>query len=400
MKKFCGISALIGIILATSCTEPYALQTRNFENAIVIEASITNEMKQHAIKISRTYRFEQDGPTFETGADVYIEDDMGTTIDFEQQDTMYVAQNAFLPDPARSYTLHITTSDGKSYSSTPEKQTAVTSIESLTPITSNIGTQPGVKICVNSNDPTGNSKYYRYEYEEAGRFQTPLYSDNEIHIEPDNGDDDAFEQIVLAPRTEEAHTCYRMGKSKGIILTSTNQLSEDRVVNFPVRTLTDTSYVINDRYCIKVRQYVQNLASYTFYKTLSEISSTESLLSQNQPGFFYGNVHSDNDPDEKVIGFFEVSSVSEKVLAFNFNDIFPSTQPPGWPYECAQRTLNQNDWSYPRPLGDAHVIIDLTQVGTMLFYTWNAQGSFVLASDQCVDCRLTGRNTAPPFWQE
>lgn len=393
---FCCLAAL----LLLGCTDPYALQTRNFENALVIEATITNEMKQHAIKLSRTYRFEEDGPTFETDANVYIEDDLGATINFAEQDTMYVAENAFAPDPQRSYTLHITTSDGKSYSSSPEKQTTVTPIESLNPIVANLGGEQGVKICVNSFDPTGTSKYYRYEYEEAGRFQTPLWSENEIVLGEDNNDPDSFMQIYLLPRTEEAHTCYRKGRSKKIVLTSTNQLSEDRVTNFPIRTIADTSYILNDRYGIKVRQYVQNLASYTFYKTLSELSSNGSILSQNQPGFFYGNIRNDNDASEKVIGYFEVSSVSEMALLFDYNDIFPNNLPIPWPYECTERDLNQDDWSSPRPLGDAHVIINLTSAGSMLFHTWNAQGWYTLASSQCVDCRVTGSNVPPDFWQD
>jgi len=76
-----------------------------------------------------------------------------------------------------------------------------------------------------------------------------------------------------------------------------------------------------NRYSIFVKQYVQNFAAHTFYQTLKDISGSESILSQTQPGFFAGNIKSDDNPNEKVIGFFDVSSVSNKRIFFNFSDL-------------------------------------------------------------------------------
>ena len=44
------------MILLFGCTEPYVLQTSNFEEALVIEATLTNEFKKQQIKLSKTYR--------------------------------------------------------------------------------------------------------------------------------------------------------------------------------------------------------------------------------------------------------------------------------------------------------------------------------------------------------
>ena len=49
-------------ITSISCTEPYAIQTNTFEDALVIEATITNEFKKQEIKISRTFTFEENTP--------------------------------------------------------------------------------------------------------------------------------------------------------------------------------------------------------------------------------------------------------------------------------------------------------------------------------------------------
>ncbi|MEZ0131763.1 DUF4249 family protein, partial [Flavobacterium sp. LBUM151] len=94
-------------------------------------------------------------------------------------------------------------------------------------------------------------------------------------------------------------------------------LSEDRI-NLPIRFIDIKDPIIGERYSIIVRQYVQNLESYTFYKILKSLSTSTSLFSQVQPGFNYGNLKSANDPNEKIVGYFEVSSVSSKRIFFNF----------------------------------------------------------------------------------
>lgn len=380
-----------------SCTDPYAFQTRNFESVLVVEASLTNQLKHHAIKVSRTHRLEEDGPNFETGANVYVEDDLGNIINFGQQDTMYVSETEFAPDPERTYKLHVTTSDGNSYSSTPEKQTPVNVLDDLTAINVNIGEAPGVQIVANAYDPTGNSRYYRYEYEEAGRFSVPYHSDSELVIYPDDLDADAYQEWALEPRTEEARTCFIKGSKKNIMYT-TQGLAQDRVENFALRSIADTVYQIHDRYGIRVRQYVQNLASYNFYKTMEELGSIGNILSQNQPGFFYGNIRNDNNPNEKVIGFFEVSTVSEKTLFFNYNDIFPGTIPPAWPYECVFQTYFQDAFeNFPF---SALQMMAQANAGVITYYQEDPAGNFVFVSDQCGDCRKTGSNTVPDFWQD
>jgi hypothetical protein len=72
---------LLGAVLS-GCTEPYALQTNAFESALVVEATLTNEVKNQQIKITRTYRLETGAPTAETGAEVNVTDSEGNNYPF------------------------------------------------------------------------------------------------------------------------------------------------------------------------------------------------------------------------------------------------------------------------------------------------------------------------------
>ncbi|WP_339839282.1 DUF4249 family protein, partial [uncultured Flavobacterium sp.] len=74
MKKFVTYITLGLFTIFTSCTEPYAIQNNTFEDVLVIEATVTNELKKQEIKITRTFQLEEKDPTFETNATVYITD--------------------------------------------------------------------------------------------------------------------------------------------------------------------------------------------------------------------------------------------------------------------------------------------------------------------------------------
>lgn len=310
---------LIAICLLYSCTEPYVLQSNTFENILVVETTITNELKKQEIKLSRTYPLEENGTRIEKGATVYIVDNNGTRYDFQENNDSYISTSIFQAQANKTYELHIQTSDGKTYVSNREK---LTSVSPITEISKEIITKDnakGVQLSVKSFDPSNSSKYYRFEYEETYKVIAPKW----VPIKAFRTSEITYE---LSPRISEAKVCYGSKKSNSIIQLATNTLLEDRV-NLPIRFIDSKDYIIGNRYSILIKQYVQNLEAHTYYKTLSKLSENQNILSQNQPGFLSGNIRCVNHPKEKVAGFFEVASASEKRIFFNFSDLFPNDEP-------------------------------------------------------------------------
>src|SRR5690606_31428538 len=76
------------------------------------------------------------------------------------------------------------------------------------------------------------------------------------------------------------------------------------------------------RYSILVKQYAQTSVSYEFYRTLKNFSSSSNLFSQVQPGLIVGNIDHIGTGNVKVIGLFEVVSVSSRRLFVSFEEIF------------------------------------------------------------------------------
>ena len=401
MKKtdYYKIFLFVGLVFGSvSCVDPYQLQTSNYEEAIVIEASITNEVTKHEVKVSKTYRLEDDnGNASITDAEVFVTDSDGVQYNFEFDTNSYKSTSEFAALPEKQYTLTINTSNGKTYKSTPKKLTTVNQIESVVPIVkTNLDGERGISITVNSFDATNTSKYYRYEYEETSKVTAPKWRPAYAVVNPDNSGVVGHPYIELFNRTEEARTCYTPNKSNSIILTNTSTLIEDRVSEFEIRFLLQSDYTIAERYSVLVKQYVESLESYTYYRILQELSQSGEVLSPNQPGFIAGNLFSVDNPNEKVVGYFNVSSVSEKRIFFNYTDLFPGEALP--PYFDVCEEIEFNYCFDPAPAEcDGTSLNGLVLNDAVIYYQISGL-NYTFIKPVCGDCTSFSSNIRPAFW--
>ncbi len=412
MKKL--IFIFTALIVLSSCSERYNLETNTYEESLVVEATITNELKTQEVKLTKTYRLESYGPTVETGANVYVSDNLGNQYTFVENSGIYKSVNPFQALPGRSYQLHFTTSNGKTYESTPEQTPTATQIQDITKEVITKDGVRGVQMSAQSFDPTNTSKYYRYEYEETHKIIAPKYVNRKIVYL-------GYQNLILVQRTDDVSTCFKTNFSSDLIFTNTNSLSEDRV-NHPIRFIDYKNYIIANRYSILVKQYVQNLKSYNYFQTLKLISGNgNSVLSQNQPGFLRGNLTNSNDPKDKVIGFFDVSTVSFKRIFFNFDNLFPTDLPPKYPTDCSpemsgepQRFFRYEFCTPASPptcaLYQGDNVTGFLQNGSYLFYSGygllnttipiNTGVSLEIYPSPCGDCTSFNNNSniRPTFW--
>ncbi|MCM0665019.1 DUF4249 domain-containing protein [Flavobacterium tyrosinilyticum] len=373
-----------------SCTETYNLKTDSYEEALVVEATITNELKKQEIKLTKTARLEEEGVQLETGANVVVTDNKGNSYHFTENSEKYISDSEFKAEPNTEYSLEITTKGGKKYQSSSEVLTTENQIENIVPKVVSTQEGEGVQISVESYDPTNTSKYYRYEYEETYKIIAPKWGDKKLIAT-------GPQEIELIQSPLDIQICYGSKKSVDIIQTSTTNLQEDRV-NFPVRFISDQDYIISHRYSILVRQYVQNLEAYTFYKTLKEISSSSSVLSPKQPGFVNGNIKCVTDTESKVIGFFDVSSVSSKRMFFNYADLYPGRPLPPYYVPCIDAEYRFCFGFGDPPCLGRQLITELNSY--RLWYSYNTNDYYTMVPIECGDCTTFSSNVKPSFWTE
>ena len=387
LLKYIKILILFATIMhMASCIEEVPLESKGFEEAIVVEGSVTNEFKQHQIKLSQVFAIDTTGANPLTGAIVKVN---GNTeyLFRETEPGNYISVDSFAAQPGINYQLNIM-ANGEEYESEPLQLPGTSCIGLLETKRLDYRGENGVAITLNNQASNGTTNFYKYEFVETFKFNSNYFKVNDILIE----DGEAYK----IPKVKEEYTCYRTEESQEIILASTNSLSEDSVNDLLITFINSNDPRLSLRYSILVRQFVINSAAYNYYETLKEISGSDNLFSQIQPGFLEGNIYNVNNRNEKVIGFFNISSVSTKRIYFNYEDFYDrgSTRP---------RFVSLDNCEITFPTLNA--LIELVKNDRVRWFGSPIVpnlpgGSYFVVPRRCVDCTVFGSNVKPDFWED
>ncbi|WP_348744457.1 DUF4249 domain-containing protein [Tenacibaculum sp. 190524A05c] len=391
-------------IMLFGCIEQVEFAPIATTSNLVVRARITNEVKTHTIELSRTIPINSSLIDYEKNATVFLTDDTGNIYNFQEvSDGIYNSVNPFAAEENKKYELHIETSNGLKYISTQESLPGLSTIGDV-----NLSVEPNqfdpideLVIKVNSNVTTDNGKYYRYEYDETFEIKTPLWSSKKLLIISDS----TPYEFELVDKTEEEDgigLCYPNNQSNSLMLTETVSLAQDQVIGFPVRKIPIRSYFIGRRYSILIKQYVINQNTFDFYTLLNKFSSPDDIFSQTQVGNIPSNISAEINPTEdKVVGFFEVSSVSTKRIFINRNE-FTSE-----PFMNYRALVFCDEFVKPEIVDASGLSPLLTRLNTGWIYQSLSEGPsdvpggpYRLIRKPCGDCSHLGPVNPPDFWIE
>lgn len=392
MKNYKLNSIIVFFLLAilfNSCTEAYPLLTNTYEEALVVEATITNELKNQEIKITKTAKFEDENYLPESGAKVFITDDTGNQYNFIENSEKYISETAFQALPNVKYQLHIDTKDGRSFESSLETLSTANPMQSVIAAVETKDNARGVGIRVNSFDPNKQSNYYRYEFEETYKIVTPKWVPTKAVLNP-NG------SLSFIPNSTDTKVCYGSKKSTDLLLINTNELKEDRI-DYLIRFISDQNYIITTRYSILVKQYIESLAAFNYYSTLKKISGSGGVLSPTQPGLLLGNLKSIKNPSAKLVGYFDVASVSVERIYFNYSDLFPNEPPPPYYTDCKEFCYANYPFN-PDPCTHGDGYFDDLDAEKISYF--NNSSFYFWVNIQCGDCTSFSSNIKPTFWTD
>ena len=407
----------IPLVFIASCVEEVGVETEvqtnlEVDDILVVDARISDELKNHEVQLTRIFALGTDEPVFETGAVVQVINDVGATFAFsESSPGNYISTAPFAAQQGMAYRLEITLSDGDKYVSGPETVPDAVPIAAIRAerIVNDMG-EEGVGIFIDNDAPGEAPSFFRYEYEETYKIIAPTWDPFRLRVvryEPCFPDPFV---VDIIPWEDERKTCYATTVSKRLIQASSLELEGNTIDNFQLHFISRENYIISHRYSMMVTQFAQSNDAYSFYERLGDFSSSESLFSQVQPGFLEGNISLETNPEQYALGYFEVTSVSKQRMYFNYDDLFPGEPLPPyaisceifgnprlWPqrYHCAGAGVCDGNCESP--------LIEQILAGTVVFaaekeddfispfYTWPAP---------CGDCTLLGSSTVPEFWEE
>ena len=390
MKRKLTYSIVINLSLAfLGCVEEVEINANlkaaiNIEEVLVVEATITDEFINQEVLLSRGSSFANDSVVvYEPNASISVVDDLGATFLFNYiSDGRYLSSEPFAAQSGRSYKLFITTGEGEAYESEPVISAGVSSIDNIYAerITSDNGVE-GMAIFVDSSNPSGEFNNYRYTYEETYKIIAPSWAPFEFILLNE------FEYDI-APREQEERICFKTVDSNSIILACYLE-NGDNLEKQLVRFIGKNNFIISHRYSILITQFAHSRIGYDFYRVLDSFSSNEDLLSEEQPGYIEGTVITVNN-ERKVIGFFDVVSIDQKRLFFNYEDFFSNEPLPDYPFNCRIFSPSTDDGIFA---GLVEYVGENENPGT-------GEAPIFVTTRACGDCTALGSNVVPDFWTE
>lgn len=372
VKKVSISSLCILGLLMLGCLDPFEPPTSNKKiDWLVIDGTINSTDNVAKVKISRAVNLsESSAYPLETSATVSIEVENHKPISLsESTPGVYSAKQVF--DTKQRYRLRVKAKE-KEYLSDYIKLEKNSSIDSLTWKADN----SRLEIMANTHDFSEGHKYYRYTFEETHEYTSVVFS--------------AYQLINGAAvyRTPDNYIfwCWITKPSKSILLTSTENLTQKVVSQFPITRIERGDRRLWIKYSVLVQQISLSKEAYDYWTQLQKTSESLGSLFDPLPYEIKGNIKSISDPSETVLGYFSGGEVAQKRLVIS-NRIMPDGYAGVLKGDCEEdnvklglmHTLNPKFVMLIRPELDG-----ITVVG--YFYTTHS----------CTDCRLEGGTTLKP----
>lgn len=374
--------------MTAGCVEPYLPPDGiGVGGQMVVDGFLNATTKSVRVKLSRALTLaDANQSPAESNASVKIESNKGTVYTLtETSDTsrpgIYTASNLVL-DAGAEYTLKIVTESGRSYSSDPVKLRQPPAMDSIVWRPSKEGIQPaGITFYVNTHDSEKNTRYYRWSFIESWEYTMQFYSFFKK---------DGSNRPVVRDSGEHVFRCYGSLPSTNIMVESTTRLSDDRVTMFPIHFIRRGDRKLQRKTRLIVQQYAITQSEFEFWQLMRKTTETLGGLFDPMPSQVLGNVHSDDNSSENVLGFFSGGFVTEKRIYVGLRDL------PGYLSAVDPITSLCNARQVPLASIPQDVGINEEYVTT---YGFPYIEGYLVAPAQCVDCtNLGGTNSTPPDW--
>jgi hypothetical protein len=219
----------------------------------------------------------------------------------------------------------------------------------------------GCRIYVDSYDPSGKCLFFRWDYAETWEYRIPYAVKNKV--------------------------CWVTERSDEILIKNTSLYSQARVSKYPILFISNNGDRLKETYSILVNQYSLNESEYNFWERVQNISQNVGNLYDISPMAIPSNIRCCDNPEERVLGYFSVSAVTQKRL-FIKDHFF------GLPHffiYCATDTLKGK---LPETGLDKDYWV-IEDYGDELPPFW-----VVTTYRECADCTTRGTSVMPSFWLE
>lgn len=341
------IIAIIYVGLLISCYKPYETNIEANDTIMVVDGLITSDVATYHVSLRYALPFNsKQGETSIDSAIVSVMDDLGNTYQFKEESSgNYVSDSTkFTAEQGRTYILSIETSDGEKYISGHQKIEPAFSVDtvyselefqqSITRFNQIVKTVRGTNILIDVKSYSDSLprfrflsrmvKQYTYSREiPPPAFDPPLYlfycwqtenSNTDINLTKND-----YSAITLSLNRHSVYFLDEQIFLDAFVYNLGPRQSDQSYKGIP--TTSRQTFSISRR-ILYIDQYSLNNEAYAYYKQMDELLRSEGKLFDPIASRLSGNMKCVTDPDRKVFGFFESSSVSHSAFSISFRNQF------------------------------------------------------------------------------
>lgn len=367
------------LLFSMSCKKPFEHDAISDSATLLVVEGVINQGGQTNIVLSRTLKLSDKSVVqMEKGAKVQVEGSNNTILPLTESSAGIYTLPATTFNTTLQYRLRIKTVAGKEYLSDLMSVRTTPVIDSLNWRRE----REGVGIYIDAHDSKNNTRYYQWDYLETWEQHSVEFSDY-VYKDARVQSRDPLESFKI-------FTCWKNEASTNILINSTVKLNSDVVDDFQLALIPNRSERLGVRYSMLVKQYAIGKEAFEYLTLMKRNSEQQGSLFDNQPSDIVGNIKCISNPNERVIGFINISQVIEKRIFINNNQV------PEWNFDltCGAIVVRNHKDS----LNAAFV------TGMNLITTYNLGATGAIESYNgntaiCLDCRTRGgSNVKPLFW--
>lgn len=379
---------LIVIVFMGGCLDPYAPPVSDTDvNILVVDGFLDTREGSATVTLSKAVPISSTtGSTGEPNATVTLLDDSGSSFPLSDEGSGHYRVTGVPVKPDAKYRIHIRTQFGSEYQSDLMGIYQTPPIDSVTWTTDD----DQVIIRVNAHDPSNNTKYFRWTYNETWAYHAAVLSQYKV----------VGRQYVDRQFNEMIFYCWNTQPSTNIIIGSTQRLSENIISQAPVAYIPKHSQKLSMKYSILVTQRGLGEEEYTYLDQLRKTTESVGGLFDPQPSQVPGNISRLDPSSPLAIGFFGVGNTVKQRIFISTTDLPRSFQgeyplagcyPPDTMCVISSSAIKNCTLT-------AQDLTDATMLGSAIYSGISLVG-ITLTTPNCADCRLQGGVlTKPDFW--
>jgi len=373
------------ILLLPGCIDPYVPDIVDDQVSLVVEALITDQPGIHSVILSASSPLNDTIKSRMSGAMVDVVDNRGSIMEFyEGQEGVYsrwIGEGEV--EQGVDYMLRVVTPDGERYESDPERLGApAAEVDEVYWHFDTIGTADpenplhGIQFYLNLEGEENDARNYRWVLEETWEYHAAWYIQY------------IYDGTVLQnwPEPYIYAYCWRTEVIPSIFIASTEALQSNVLRKQPLHFVSEETNRLQNKYSLLVKQYSLSNKAYDYWLQVQRQNQETGGIYETQPDRIPGNIHHVNNPDREVLGYFNISSVTEKrIFVDGIRELFYP------PIPCTLDTID-NPADKPPFLAIPFYLISLSPMG--------AGPPYGVGGSLCFDCRKGGGVAdKPDFWE-